>query len=251
MNDGYPDPLVGVASLMLSSDEVAHLEAIDRRICSLAQDYSPETWIAPSLISGHVLSKTGHLQYFPHQISPVSPPVTMPDVDTHKAYLLPAACLHFYPKLATLESSQLRHERILTTRASVFRFENRKWDGSVRLWEHTVREFVALGSPHFVKSWLGAISARALTLAQATAPARLAPSVDSFFPTDANSVRREFQRRLQTKHELIVPIRGTDTPVASFNYHGLHFAKAFGFDQCGTIVTGCAGFGMERWLLFT
>ena len=247
MYNGYQDPIAGIASLMLSSDDFDRIEAIDRRICSLATQYSPERWIVPSLISDDVLRRTGHLQYFPHQITHLAPPASACKASPPRAYLLPAACLHFYPKLATMD---YQPERVLTTRASVFRFENGKWDGSVRLWEHTVREFVAVGDPIFVGAWLKQMSIDALTLAQVTAPARLVPSTDSFFHNKTNLARREFQRRLQTKHELMVRIAGTDTPVASFNYHGSHFTKAFGFDRSGTVVTACVGFGMERWLLF-
>ena len=243
MLHGYLDPLAGKASFMLSSQHHGKLEHIDSRICDLVEDDMPESWMVPSLISESVLRRSGHIDYFPHQTTRL----LTPDSTTAAAYLLPAACLHFYPKLSQIEYRQ----RVLTTRATVYRFEGGQWDGNVRLWEHTVREFVAVGNHEYVTHWLRRISDRALRLAREYAPARIAVGTDSFIPSRANMARKEYQRRLKTKHELLVNALGTTTPVASFNYHGTHFSKAFGFDQSGEIVTGCIGFGLERWIMFT
>ena len=42
--------------------------------------------------------------------------------------------------------------------------------------------------------------------------------------------------------------RGKELALASFNYHGFHFSMAFDFAKNGTIVTGCVGFGLDRWI---
>jgi hypothetical protein len=50
------------------------------------------------------------------------------------------------------------------------------------------------------------------------------------------------------EHELELAIAGTRVALASFNCHHWHFSTEFAFDADGPVVSGCAGFGPERWL---
>ena len=68
----YKDTIVGRAALMLSPHESRKMIEIDSQICALAADDTPETWIVPSLISGHTLQRSGHLDFFLHQITRVA-----------------------------------------------------------------------------------------------------------------------------------------------------------------------------------
>ena len=50
------------------------------------------------------------------------------------------------------------------------------------------------------------------------------------------------------EHELELTIAGTRVALASFNDHHWHVSTEFGFDADGTVVSGCAEFGLKRWL---
>ena len=240
------DRLVGRASVVLPPEASERLSRIDDRICRLSGTEPLERWTVPSMISAAVLERTGHMRHFPQHITSIRGGEWHSGRVGTDAYLLPAACLHLYPIL----SNSCNSSRVLTTRATVYRYEDANWDGVVRLWEHTVREFVASGDREFVIGWLERMADDALELAESMASARVIPSTDSFFPSEENSLKAEYQRRTKSKHELRVAIGNAEVAVASFNYHGTHFSRAFGFDRSATVVTGCVGFGLERWLAF-
>lgn len=54
----------------------------------------------------------------------------------------------------------------------------------------------------------------------------------------------------KTKQELVASINGKEVALASFNFHGNHFSAKFNFEGDRNIVTGCVGFGLERWISF-
>ena len=82
-----------------------------------------------------------------------------------------------------------------------------------------------------------------------TPKAKLVQSSDVFFSCKRNEIKKKLQLANEKKFEVIIPIDGEDVAVASFNFHGNHFSMPFHFDQKGSIVSGCVGFGLERWLL--
>ena len=43
-------------------------------------------------------------------------------------------------------------------------------------------------------------------------------------------------------------VNNKELAIASFNYHKYHFSKLFEFDKDEKIVTGCVGFGLDRWV---
>jgi hypothetical protein len=71
---------------------------------------------------------------------------------------------------------------------------------------------------------------------------------DDFFPSIRNHAKARVQEGNASKHELTADIAGTRVALASFNYHHRHFSTEFAFDADGIVVSGCAGFGLERWL---
>jgi hypothetical protein len=70
---------------------------------------------------------------------------------------------------------------------------------------------------------------------------------DDFFPSIRNHAKARVQQGNARKHGLTADFAGTRVALASFNYHR-HFSTEFAFDADGTVVSGCAGFGLERWL---
>ena len=71
---------------------------------------------------------------------------------------------------------------------------------------------------------------------------------DDFFPSIRNHAKARVQQGNARKRELTADISGTRVALASCNYHHRHFGTEFAFDADAIVVSGCAGFGLERWL---
>ena len=222
----------------------------------LGDDY--EEYQSPALIAEDILVKCGYFSSFPHQITVAAPitPNFYEEIVEHKAvsrehlsnrrmYLLPAACLHIYPLFWNKIDITTK---IITTKAQVFRCEE-EFDRSTRLWNFNIREIVFIGERDFVLEKLEEFQRRSLVLAQkVSSDAEMKSAVDNFYPTSKNKVKEKIQKASNLKHELIISVKNVDVAIASFNYHHTHFSQAFNFDRNSRIVTGCVGYGMERWL---
>lgn len=212
----------------------------------------------PALIEQAVLEKCGYFSSFPQHLTAAAyanPNIYQQVTDEKKItnetavlssqYLTPAACLHIYPML---EGEQIE-AKVVTTKARVYRYEDANFNGTTRLWDFTVREIVFIGNKDFVIEMLQNMKSTALEYAVAIGlPAKIVSATDNFYPTKRNSVKQKLQISNSMKFELIVSIDGNDVAIASFNFHESHFSKPFNFDQCGEVVTGCVGFGLERWV---
>ena len=212
----------------------------------------------PSLISGEVLEKCGYFETFPQHLSAVCSlkpedrtewnrkNITTNDLAIHDYYLTPAACVHIYPML----EKKCEIETCYTTLESVYRYENGRFQNPERLWEFTVREFVFVGSPKYVMEMLDFMQRKALLLAKKYFPeATIEAAYDNFYPSAQNKIKTKMQMANHMKDELVVNYDNRMIAIASFNYHKFHFSKPFKFDKNSSIVSGCVGFGLERWLL--
>lgn len=210
----------------------------------------------PTILERETLEKCGYFGSFPDQLLTVGSvlescchhvmetnSVGPGDLNSELLYLTPAACLNIYP----LIQEQRKQNRILTAKTHVYRKEKEYVEG-VRQIEFTVREFVFSGTAAFVKAALESARKQALAYAKCISPqARLDEATDPFYPTPENMLKARFQQRNAQKKELLIPVGAYELACASFNDHDVHFSEAFGFDSEGHIVTGCAGFGIERW----
>lgn len=212
----------------------------------------------PSLINGEVLEKCGYFETFPQHLSAVCSlrpgnknlwdrkNINIQDISFHDYYLTPAACVHIYPML----EKNCEVETCYTTLESVYRYENGNFLNPERLWEFTVREFVFVGSQEYVKDMLAVMKDKALELACKYFPeASIEVAFDSFYPSTTNKIKTKMQVANHMKDELLVHYDNRNIAIASFNYHKYHFSKPFNFDKNSTVVSGCVGFGLERWLL--
>jgi len=233
-------------------------KALDNRFLEIlkGQDYSE--YKIPTLIDGEVLSKCGYFSSFPQQLTAaafVKPQLynevnekenlSVEDLDIDNKYFTPSACLHLYPMLA----GQIFDQKILTTNARVYRHESESMEKLTRLWDFTVREMVFIGSADFVKDRLEYVLEEALKLAKLiTNEAYVQDANDHFYPSKKNLLKIKVQQRNSLKRELIIPVGEKKVAVASFNFHNNHFSKTFNFDNNGSTVSGCVGFGIERWI---
>ncbi|WP_432409114.1 aminoacyl--tRNA ligase-related protein [Wukongibacter sp. M2B1] len=213
----------------------------------------------PALIDKKVLDKCGYFNSFPQHLTVaayVKPEcyenvvkegeISKDYIDAEEKYLTPAACLHIYPML---EGKNIDGSMDITTLARVYRYEQGKFNGLTRLWDFSVRELVFVGTEDYVLGRLEEIKKKSANFAkQLGIDASIITANDHFYPTKENRVKAKIQRANTLKFELSVPIQDNEVSVASFNFHGNHFSKPFNFENHGKIVTGCVGFGLERWI---
>lgn len=235
------------------------LTYLDNKFIGLLEGYNYEEYHIPALIDGEVLDRCGYFESFPHHLTSAAfvKESCYKDVVSEKAvkkehieicnkYLTPAACLHIYPMF---EGKKIKDNTIITTKARVYRYEAGRFEDLTRLWDFTVRELVFIGDSEFVKNELNNIKQEALKLAlNITSDAKISRATDSFYPNKQNEIKSKIQKVNALKSELLIPIKGKDVAVASFNFHEFHFSKPFYFDNDNKIVTGCVGFGLERWV---
>lgn len=212
----------------------------------------------PSLISGSVLEKCGYFDTFPHHLSAVCSiknndyikknhdKISEENLKYHGYYLTPAACVHVYPMLG---NNYNRKNTCYTFNEKVFRYEGGNY-GDERLWEFAVREFVFVGRKEYVLKMLGKFKSLALEFSKKIdLNSELVSASDIFYPNSENKIREKLQLANDLKHELRIPYKDKNIAIASFNFHDTHFSKAFNFDDNNQIVTGCVGFGLDRWIL--
>ena len=164
--------------------------------------------------------------------------------DNTISFLIPAGCLNIYP----LFKNRTDIENVCISNCSrVFRRENTYTEG-VRLKEFTQREIVFIGEQEYVRSMLDKFAENIFLFAQRiNNQARIEAATDHFYATPMNRLAKRYQLINNTKREVIIPINGNDVACSSINYHNNSFSKAFNFACNNRIVTGCVGFGVERW----
>lgn len=243
----------------LYEEETKIIEKLDKDFIRLISNYKINHWKIPALIDGDVLKRCGYFSSMPNQLTQVCHlndsgvenmlshrEISNEDICCNdNAYLTPAACIHFYPMLG---ERKIKNE-IITTQARVYRFEDGKYSKGKRLWDFTVREFVAVGNEDFVKSFLYDFRDKLFEYAKIYSNnISIVNANDHFYPSKENKIKERFQKNNNLKQELVADVNNDKVALSSFNYHGLHFSKEFGFDDGGKTITGCVGCGIERWL---
>lgn len=235
--------------------ETRIVDDFDKDFLKFAKGYTVNKWEFASMISNDILQRCGYFATMPENLTFVS------GVNTENVNVLhtgaqatlpvsgygltPAACLHIYPML----QKEKKRNELITTCQKVYRYEHGSYEMGVRFWEFWVREFVAVGTEEYVQNFLEDFRNKALVYAKERyGEAYLRGATDLFFPSRENRIIQRMQKKNNLKQELIVSINQRDVACASFNYHKAHFSKLFNFDEDGSIVTGCVGFGLNRWL---
>ena len=234
------------------------LNTIDNTFRMEALNLGAVEYHIPAMIDKEVLERCGYFTSFPHHLTVAAhanhesykliideKTMTSDTATISQQYFTPAACLHVYPKLENQEIAQ----KFITTKARVYRYEDARFDGSTRLWDFTVREIVFVGTLEYVTTSLEYMNKWALSYAdQIGLHVHVASANDNFYPTKKNAIKQRLQLSNSLKFELVVEVNGNPLAISSFNFHDTHFSKSFNFDNDGKIVTGCVGFGLERWV---
>ena len=236
-------------------EESKTIHWLDEKFKELISEYTIQEWEIPTMIDEDVLVKCGYFKTMPNHLTPVGY-INLNDIETvlssgkiskdnilfKKIYLAPAACLHIYPML---EQNPVMNQ-IITIKGHAYRYEENGFVEGERQWDFFVREFVAIGEPEYVKGFLNIFQKRILERTQVCGlSCRIRAASDPFFPTKENNLMKMKQKANGLKYELVFDNR---LAIGSFNYHGFHFSKPFHFDQERKVVSGCVGFGFDRWV---
>jgi seryl-tRNA synthetase len=165
--------------------------------------------------------------------------------------LSPAVCYHAYPEWqGRIVGSDAA---ILTACGRCYRFEDGNHVPLERLWDFTMREIIVLGSREQVEnvrqSLMRQVSDLTTTL---DLDGRIEPASDPFY-TAGDEGRRLMQQAGALKSELLLTVNGDGRAIAaaSFNHHHDFFGTRFDISLAagGPAHSGCAAFGLERWVL--
>jgi seryl-tRNA synthetase len=255
----------GCGTFGLKGDYLALLLGIDRTLVGWASELGAAPRRYPTLISTETLLRTDYYTSFPSQATFAVRAV--PDVhaelkavvgearlqgrlDRPTSQLRPALCYHVYEELAgKVVGPELL---VFTTGGPCYRHE----DEPARLTrqrEFTMREIVLVGDPEAIRERRLTLRRRSEALARDLGlEAKAEVATDVFFGT-ASRGRLLYQRERQLKWELLQPLRqGDPLAIASFNLHEEYFGHAFGIhrDEARSLFvsTGCAAWGLERWV---
>ncbi len=256
----FDDCFIEKGYVCLYNNNAKQLNIIDDYLKKWIIDMGGSDCRIPALIDKKVLEKCGYFTTFPQHLTAaafVKPEfyenvanenkVKKEYLDITDKYFTPAACLHIYPMLEGKDFTY-KNEAI-TTLARVYRYEQDNFEELTRLWDFTVREFVFVGSEDYVLEKLEESKEKVLVFTNEIGlSTKIVEANDHFYPSKKNSVKIKLQKANALKSELTVQINNKDVAIASFNFHHTHFSKTFDFDKNGKIVTGCVGFGLERWM---
>lgn len=234
-------------------------DKLNNKFMTFIDSFDYETYHVPSLIDGTYLEKCGYFESFPDQLNVVGSinensinkimegnKIENNCIKLDNLFLNPAACLPIYPMF---ENQKIEKNMTITTLAEVYRYEGVRAKDLKRLRNFTVREIVFIGDKEFVVDSLNVIKGKALEFAKEICEnAHIEISHDNFFRTRKNLIKARVQEVNSLKYELRMPVDESDLAISSFNYHNDHFSKVYHFNK-NNVVTGCVGFGMERWML--
>ncbi|MEW9702752.1 hypothetical protein [Paenibacillus sp. SI8] len=160
----------------------------------------------------------------------------------------PSTCYHCYEGLQdeTLEGDGI----VVTAIAKCHRFESKNHTDFGRLLDFSMREIIFVGKPDFVKeNRLKSIEYLKELAIEWNVDSMMEIANDPFFTNDFQ-VKASFQRNQEMKYELRLTIPHIKKSIAcsSVNFHSNTFGNAFNIKMGKrNAVTGCVGFGIERW----
>ncbi|MFE9581119.1 hypothetical protein ACFYO1_32425 [Nocardia sp. NPDC006044] len=160
-------------------------------------------------------------------------------------YALPsAACFNVY---LALRDSTIEQDRRITTVSSCFRREQEYHER--RLLGFTMREVVCVGANEAVIEHVQTFKKTVLAFADAIGlPLEVEASSDPFF--EASGPRKLMQQLFPVKEEFVYTGGGGPVAIGSINFHRNFFGErcAITLGDGSFAFSGCAAFGLERWL---
>ena len=253
-DDGYS----AISGLLLTK-----AEALDGVFRCWAYDMGATEHQFPNFIAARSLAPIGYLKSFPHLATFVSAvdrneasfreiaehhgfadelPVTAGTWEPFRQLLTPAACYHFYHRIA---GTSLSSECTLTTKCQCHRREE-EYHPLQRQWCFQMREIVCIGASNVVQRFTEKCRERVDELAM---DLKLATdwevATDPFFEPIADP-KALAQLIEPTKTELVF---GGNLAIGSINRHRSFFGECYDIQFNGEPAhSACVAFGIERWL---
>ncbi len=164
--------------------------------------------------------------------------------------LSPSACFHTY---CCHENDTLRENTTVTFIQNVFRNEGRfNWNELGRLRDYHVREVVFFGDEDFVVNQRKNLLELVIeVIKELNLCANIQIAHDPFVIPNMQRFKN-IQIQEESKYEVRVNYKkNMALAAASFNLHGTAFTSPFNISIENVVnpVTGCVGFGIERWVL--
>jgi len=164
--------------------------------------------------------------------------------------LSPSACFHSYIEF---EGKTLEHNKTISFEQSVFRNEGRFNYGEIgRLQDYHVREIVFFGDEEYVSSQRNRVMTLTKELLESFGLCGTIEKAYDPFVIPKFQKLKKIQMADVSKYEVRLRVaEDKDISAASFNLHGAAFTYPFDIqiDGCENPVTGCVGFGIERWVM--
>lgn len=258
----FGDGLIGLNGVSLFL-----FEFFDSLFESIALKYGAIKKIYPVLLPIDTYIKTGYIKNSPQYATFCCSPYEDIDAlsclnDNAKNHQLkdnmkesnyalsPSACFHTY---LDYENHNLNSNTVVTFRQSVFRNEGRfNYDEIGRLRDYHVREIVLIGDQLFVENKRRQILNDIINiLKELNLNSNISVASDPFVMPKIQKFKK-IQISEEIKYEVRLSINNDQIiSVASLNLHGKAFTQPFNIviDKCDDTVTGCVGFGIERWVL--
>lgn len=174
----------------------------------------------------------------------------MEHLSSPQLVLSPAACFHCY---MDLENKILNGPKVITLKQNVFRHEGRlNWNDFGRLQDYQVREIVFIGDMSYITYCREKIMRKTQNfVSNYGIVSKMCVAHDPFVVPSMQRFKK-IQHEEQSKYELQIAFKENEyLSCASFNFHGRAFSESFHFQvkDVDVTVTGCVGFGLERWVL--
>lgn len=238
--------------------------AFDGLVTRTAAPESPEALYFPPLLPRSQLESSGYLGSFPHLAGTVfafdgDEKAAMELAERAAAHedwsefeemtelvLMPAACYPLYPAVAARGPLPAGGVTLDTGDSYVFRREPSSDPARMQIFH--MREIVRIGEPATVTDWRSQWRGRAEALLRSLGlELELEIAHDPFFGRTGRLLAAA-QRDQELKWELLAPVAGNPTAIASSNYHQDHFGHGCGLSTADgqPAHTGCMAFGEER-----
>ena len=238
--------------------------AFDALVSRVAAPEAAEPMYFPPLLPREQLETFGYLDSFPHLAGTVfsfdgnatEAAQQAGLAATHSDWsgfqqmtemvLTPAACYPLYPAVAARGPLPEGGLTLDTGDAYVFRREPS--DDPARMQIFHMREIVRIADRETILNWRGAWRTRAEEMLRGLGLSlELDIASDPFFGRTGRLLAAA-QRDQELKWELMAPVAGTATAIASSNYHQDHFGHTCGLRTADgeSAHTSCMAFGEER-----
>jgi seryl-tRNA synthetase len=236
----------------------------DALVTREAAPESPEVLCFPPVVPRQQLETSGYLASFPHLAGTVfafdgdekDAAAQSELASRHEDWsgfqqmsemvLTPAACYPLYPAVAARGPLPAGGLTLDTGDAYVFRREPS--DDPARLQIFHMREIVRIGDAETVTQWRLGWRSRAEDLLRSLGlELEMDIANDPFFGRTGRLLAAQ-QRDQELKWELLSPVAGNPTAIASSNYHQDHMGHTYGLQTADGEPghTGCMAFGEER-----